>query len=318
MNKVIVTGGAGFIGSNLVKRLLDDGAEQILVIDDFSTGKKENLYDSTKITLIESKLEELDDLKSVFDGYDFCFHLAAGVGVQYIMDNLSDSLLTNIQGTHIVFEACKENDIPVLITSTSEIYGTSQEKSWDEETKSLIGPTTKLRWSYAVSKMIDEFLALSEFEAGNLKPIMVRLFNTIGPNQVSDYGMVVPRFVEAAINNKDIVIHGDGSQSRSFTWVGDVIEYFIRLAKLKTYGEIYNIGQTEEISIKELAELVINTTKSNSELTFLSHKDVFGDKFEDPKRRTPNIDKIIKATGYKPSYDIKTMIHEIVEFKRQD
>mgnify|MGYP000170679382 FL=1 len=318
MNKVIVTGGAGFIGSNLVKRLLDDGAEQILVIDDFSTGKKENLYDSTKITLIESKLEELDDLKSVFDGYDFCFHLAAGVGVQYIMDNLSDSLLTNIQGTHIVFEACKENDIPVLITSTSEIYGTSQEKSWDEETKSLIGPTTKLRWSYAVSKMIDEFLALSEFEAGNLKPIIVRLFNTIGPNQVSDYGMVVPRFVEAAINNKDIVIHGDGSQSRSFTWVGDVIEYFIRLAKLKTYGEIYNIGQTEEISIKELAELVINTTKSNSELTFLSHKDVFGDKFEDPKRRTPNIDKIIKATGYKPSYDIKTMIHEIVEFKRQD
>ena len=318
MNKVIVTGGAGFIGSNLVKRLLDDGAEQILVIDDFSTGKKENLYDSTKITLIESKLEELDDLKSVFDGYDFCFHLAAGVGVQYIMNNLSDSLLTNIQGTHIVFEACKENDIPVLITSTSEIYGTSQEKSWDEETKSLIGPTTKLRWSYAVSKMIDEFLALSEFEAGNLKPIIVRLFNTIGPNQVSDYGMVVPRFVEAAINNKDIIIHGDGSQSRSFTWVGDVIEYFIRLAKLKTYGEIYNIGQTEEISIKELAELVINTTKSNSELTFLSHKDVFGDKFEDPKRRTPNIDKIIKATGYKPSYDIKTMIHEIVEFKRQD
>ena len=318
MNKVIVTGGAGFIGSNLVKRLLDDGAQQILVIDDFSTGKKENLYDSTKITLIESKLEELDDLKSVFDGYDFCFHLAAGVGVQYIMDNLSDSLLTNIQGTHIVFEACKENDIPVLITSTSEIYGTSQEKSWDEETKSLIGPTTKLRWSYAVSKMIDEFLALSEFEAGNLKPIIVRLFNTIGPNQVSDYGMVVPRFVEAAINNKDIIIHGDGSQSRSFTWVGDVIEYFIRLAKLKTYGEIYNIGQTEEISIKELAELVINTTKSNSELTFLSHKDVFGDKFEDPKRRTPNIDKIIKATGYKPSYDIKTMIHEIVEFKRQD
>jgi len=318
MNKVIVTGGAGFIGSNLVKRLLDDGAEQILVIDDFSTGKKENLFDSTKITIVESKLEELDDLKSVFDGYDFCFHLAAGVGVQYIMNNLSDSLLTNIQGTHIVFEACKENDIPVLITSTSEIYGTSQEKSWDEETKSLIGPTTKLRWSYAVSKMIDEFLALSEFEAGNLKPIIVRLFNTIGPNQVSDYGMVVPRFVEAAINNKDIIIHGDGSQSRSFTWVGDVIEYFIRLAKLKTYGEIYNIGQTEEISIKELAELVINTTKSNSELTFLSHKDVFGDKFEDPKRRTPNIDKIIKATGYKPSYDIKTMIHEIVEFKRQD
>ena len=200
MNKIIVTGGAGFIGSNLVKRLLDDGAEEILVIDDFSTGKKENLHDSSKVHLIESKLEDIEDLKSKFKGYDFCFHLAAGVGVQYIMDNLSDSLLTNIQGTHIVFEACKVNNIPVMITSTSEIYGTSKEESWDEETKSLIGPTTKLRWSYAVSKMIDEFLALSEFEAGNLKPIIVRLFNTIGPNQVSDYGMVVPRFVESALN----------------------------------------------------------------------------------------------------------------------
>ena len=234
------------------------------------------------------------------------------------MDNLSDSLLTNIQGTHIVFEACKENNIPVLITSTSEIYGTSKEESWDEETKSLIGPTTKLRWSYAVSKMIDEFLALSEFEAGNLKPIIVRLFNTIGPNQVSDYGMVVPRFVESALKDEDLVIHGDGSQTRSFTWVGDVIDYFVKLAELKSFGEIYNIGQTEEISIKNLAQLIIDTSNSNSKIKFLSHKDVFGDKFEDPKRRTPNIDKIVKATGIKPGYDIQTMIKEIVEFKRQD
>ena len=318
MNKVIVTGGAGFIGSNLVERLLKDGVEEILIIDDFSTGKKENLQDSSKVHLIESKLEDINDLESQFKGYDFCFHLAAGVGVQYIMDNLSDSLLTNIQGTHIVFEACKENNIPVLITSTSEIYGTSKEESWDEETKSLIGPTTKLRWSYAVSKMIDEFLALSEFEAGNLKPIIVRLFNTIGPNQVSDYGMVVPRFVESALKDEDLVIHGDGSQTRSFTWVGDVIDYFVKLAELKSFGEIYNIGQTEEISIKNLAQLIIDTSNSNSKIKFLSHKDVFGDKFEDPTRRTPNIDKIVKATGIKPGYDIQTMIKEIVEFKRQD
>ena len=318
MNKVIVTGGAGFIGSNLVKRLIDDGVDEVLVIDDFSTGKEENLNDSSKINLYKSKLEDINDLDSMFEGYDFCFHLAAGVGVQYIMKNLSDSLLTNIQGTHIVFEACKVNDIPVLITSTSEIYGTSKEKSWDEETKSLIGPTTKLRWSYAVSKMIDEFLALSEFEAGNLKPIIVRLFNTIGPNQVSDYGMVVPRFIESALQNKDIIIHGDGSQTRSFTWVGDVIDYFIKLSELESYGEIYNIGQTNEISIKDLAQLIIDTTSSNSEIKFLSHKDVFGDKFEDPTRRTPNIDKIVKATGMKPSYDIQTMIKEIVEYKRQN
>ena len=164
--------------------------------------------------------------------------------------------------------------------------------------------------------MIDEFLALSEYEAGNLNPIIVRLFNTIGPNQVSDYGMVVPRFVESALQDKDILIHGDGSQTRSFTWVGDVIDYFVKLAELESYGEIYNIGQTEEISIKDLARLIIDTANSNSEIKFLSHKDVFGDKFEDPTRRTPNIDKIVKATGIKPSYDIKTMIKEIVEFKR--
>tara|TARA_B100000609_G_scaffold198375_1_gene197856 strand:- start:776 stop:1732 length:957 start_codon:yes stop_codon:yes gene_type:complete len=318
MNRVIVTGGAGFIGSNLVKRLLDDGIDEILVIDDFSTGKKENLHNSSKIHLIESKLEDIDDLNIKFEGYDFCYHLAAGVGVQYIMDNLSDSLLTNIQGTHIVYEACKENRIPLLITSTSEVYGTSEEKSWDEETKSLIGPTTKLRWSYAVSKMIDEFLALSEFDSGNLKPIIVRLFNTIGPNQVSEFGMVVPRFIESALKDEDIIIHGDGSQTRSFTWVGDVIDYFIKLSEMETYGEVYNIGQTEEISIKDLANLVIETTNSNSEIKFVSHKDVFGDKFEDPTRRTPNIDKIVKTTGIKPSYDIQRMIKEIVEFKRQD
>tara|TARA_B100001121_G_scaffold199795_1_gene174720 strand:- start:1367 stop:2323 length:957 start_codon:yes stop_codon:yes gene_type:complete len=318
MNRVIVTGGAGFIGSNLVKRLLDDGIDEILVIDDFSTGKKENLHNSSKIHLIESKLEDIDDLNIKFEGYDFCYHLAAGVGVQYIMDNLSDSLLTNIQGTHIVYEACKENRIPLLITSTSEVYGTSEEKSWDEETKSLIGPTTKLRWSYAVSKMIDEFLALSEFDSGNLKPIIVRLFNTIGPNQVSEFGMVVPRFIESALKDEDIIIHGDGSQTRSFTWVGDVIDYFIKLSEMETYGEVYNIGQTEEISIKDLANLVIETTNSNSKIKFVSHKDVFGDKFEDPTRRTPNIDKIVKTTGIKPSYDIQRMIKEIVEFKRQD
>ena len=318
MNKVIVTGGAGFIGSNLVKRLLDDGIDEILVIDDFSTGKKENLHNSSKIHLIESKLEDIDDLNIKFEGYDFCYHLAAGVGVQYIMDNLSDSLLTNIQGTHIVYEACKENRIPLLITSTSEIYGTSEEKSWDEETKSLIGPTTKLRWSYAVSKMIDEFLALAEFDSGNLKPIIVRLFNTIGPNQVSEFGMVVPRFVESALKDEDIIIHGDGSQTRSFTWVGDVIDYFIKLSEMETYGEVYNIGQTEEISIKDLANLVIEATNSSSKIKFVSHKDVFGDKFEDPTRRTPNIDKIVKTTGIKPSYDIQRMIKEIVEFKRQN
>ena len=316
MKKIIVTGGAGFIGSHLVKKLIDNGAEEILVIDDLSTGKAENIKDFKEVEFINKKIEGIDNLAEVFNNFDFCYHLAAGVGVQYIMENLSKSLLTNIEGTHKVFEACKENNIPVLITSTSEIYGTSEEKEWSEETKSLIGPTTKLRWSYAASKMIDEFLALSEFEEGSLNPIVVRLFNIIGPNQLPDFGMVVPKFIDSALKGEPIIIHGDGSQSRSFTWVGDVIEYFVKLAELKTYGEIFNIGQTEEITIKDLAELIIKTTNSNSELIFKKHEEIYGSKFEDPKRRTPNIDKIIEFTGIRPSMDIENMIKEIVAYKK--
>ena len=313
MKKIIVTGGAGFIGSHLIKKLIDNGAEEILVIDDLSTGKAENIKDFKEVEFLNKKIEEIDNLGEVFNNFDFCYHLAAGVGVQYIMENLSKSLLTNIEGTHKVFEACKKNNIPVLITSTSDIYGTSEEKEWSEETKSLIGPTTKLRWSYAASKMIDEFLALSEFEEGSLNPIVVRLFNIIGPNQLPDFGMVVPKFIDAALNDEPITIHGDGSQSRSFTWVEDVVEYFIKLAEMKAYGEIFNIGQTEEITIKELAELIIKTVKSDSEIIYKDHEEIFGKKFEDPKRRTPNIDKIVEYTGIKPSKNIESMIKEIVQ-----
>ena len=313
MKKIIVTGGAGFIGSHLVKKLIDNGTEEILVIADLSTGKAENIKGFEEVEFLNKKIEEIDNLAEVFNNFEFCYHLAAGVGVQYIMENLSKSLLTNIEGTHKVFEACKKNNIPVLITSTSEIYGTSEEKEWSEETKSLIGPTTKLRWSYAASKMIDEFLALSEFEEGSLNPIVVRLFNIIGPNQLPDFGMVVPKFIDAALNDEPITIHGDGSQSRSFTWVEDVVEYFIKLAEMKAYGEIFNIGQTEEITIKELAELIIKTVKSDSEIIYKDHEEIFGKKFEDPKRRTPNIDKIVEYTGIKPSKNIESMIKEIVQ-----
>jgi len=252
MKKIIITGGAGFIGSHLIEKLLNRGVEDILVIDDLSTGKNSNIdkfSESNKITFINKKVEDVDNLSELFRGFDFCYHLAAGVGVQYIMENLSQSLLTNIMATHEVFEACKDNDIPVLITSTSEVYGVSEDKEWTEESRSLIGPTTKLRWSYAASKMIDEFLALSEYEEKKLNPIIVRLFNIIGPNQLSEFGMVVPKFIDAALNNENIVIHGDGSQSRSFTWVEDVTDYFIKLAEMKAYGQVFNIGQTQEIGI---------------------------------------------------------------------
>lgn len=319
LKKVVITGGAGFIGSNLTKKLIDNDAEKILIIDDFSTGKMSNIerfLDDDKISLIDKRVEDCDDLDNLISGYDFCFHLAAGVGVQYIMDNVSKALLTNIEGTHKIIESCKNNNIPLLITSTSEVYGVSNDPVWTEETKSLIGPPTKLRWSYAASKLIDEFLALSEYNDGNLNPIVVRLFNIIGPNQLSEFGMVVPKFIEAALKNEDIVIHGEGLQTRSFTWVGDVVNYFYLLAEKQLYGEIFNIGQTEEISIKDLASMIIKETGSHSKVVFKDHEEIYGNKFEDPMRRTPSIDKIVKATGYMPSMAISDMVKEIIKYKK--
>tara|TARA_A100001011_G_C14314069_1_gene847063 strand:+ start:467 stop:1432 length:966 start_codon:yes stop_codon:yes gene_type:complete len=319
MKKIIITGGAGFIGSSLVQALLKKDVENLLIIDDLSTGSESNIssfLNDKRIEFINSKIEDIEKLDSLFSSYDFCYHLAAGVGVQYIMDNLSDSLLTNILATHKVFEACQATNIPVLLTSTSEVYGVAEDDIWTEETKSLIGPTTKLRWSYAASKMIDEFIALSLYEEGKISPIIVRLFNIIGPNQLSKYGMVVPKFIEAALKDEDILIHGDGSQSRSFTWVEDVVNYLIKLAEIKAYGEIFNIGQTEEITIKNLAELVILKTNSNSKIIYKSHEDVFGKAFEDPKRRTPGIDKIIEFTGMKPTKNIEFMVENIVDSKK--
>jgi len=321
MKKVIVTGGAGFIGSNLVKKLLDLNVEKLLIIDDLSTGSESNIssiVSDERVQFLNSKIEDIENLNELFKNYDFCYHLAAGVGVQYIMDNLSESLLTNILATHRVLEACQVNGLPVLLTSTSEVYGVAEDNVWTEETKSLIGPTSKLRWSYAASKMIDEFIALSLFEEGKVSPIIVRLFNIIGPNQLSKYGMVVPRFIESALEDKDILIHGDGSQSRSFTWVDDVVNYLIKLAEVKAYGEVFNIGQTEEISIKNLAELIIEKTNSNSQIIFKSHEEVFGKAFEDPKRRTPGIDKIIEFTGMKPTKNIEFMIENIINFKKNN
>ena len=321
MKKVIVTGGAGFIGSNLVKKLLDLNVEKLLIIDDLSTGNESNIssiVSDERVQFLNSKIEDIESINELFEDYDFCYHLAAGVGVQYIMDNLSESLLTNILATHKVLEACQANELPILLTSTSEVYGVAEDDVWTEETKSLIGPTTKLRWSYAASKMIDEFIALSLFEEGKISPIIVRLFNIIGPNQLSKYGMVVPRFIESALEDKDILIHGDGSQSRSFTWVDDVVNYLIKLAEVKAYGEVFNIGQTEEISIRNLAELIIEKTNSNSQIIFKSHEEVFGKAFEDPKRRTPGIDKIIEFTGMKPTKNIEFMIENIINFKKNN
>ena len=317
LQKVVITGGAGFIGSNLISHLYENGTDEVLIIDDFSTGSRKNIDHFNNLKIIDSRVEDIADLESKLQGYDFCFHLAAGVGVKYIMDNVSKALNTNIQATHKIFNACSQMNVPILITSTSEVYGVSNDPVWTEESKSLLGPPTKLRWSYATSKLIDEFMALAEFNDGNLNPIIVRLFNIIGSNQSSEFGMVVPKFVEAALENRDIIIHGSGEQTRSFTWVGDVVNYFRELALLKPYGEIFNIGQPEEVSIKNLAELVIKKSNSSSKIKFISHEEEYGKAFEDPMRRTPGINKIVSLTGIRPSKKLDEMIEEIIEFKKQ-
>ena len=315
LEKVIITGGAGFIGSNLAEHLFKNGTKEILIIDDFSTGSFKNIEHLENITIIDSRIEDVEDLEKQLSSYDFCFHLAAGVGVKYIMDNVSKALNTNIEATHKIFNVCSKLNIPILITSTSEVYGVSEDEIWTEETKSLLGPPTKLRWSYATSKLIDEFMALAEYNDGNLNPIIVRLFNIIGPNQSSEFGMVVPKFVDAAIKGDEIIIHGTGEQTRSFTWVGDVVNYFRELALIEPYGEIFNIGQPEEISIKELAELVIFKTNSSSKIKFISHEEEYGKAFEDPMRRTPGIEKIVSLTGIKPSKKLEEMIEEIINYR---
>tara|TARA_B100000085_G_scaffold182429_1_gene166688 strand:- start:996 stop:1970 length:975 start_codon:yes stop_codon:yes gene_type:complete len=315
LEKVIITGGAGFIGSNLAEHLFKNGTKEILIIDDFSTGSFKNIEHLENINIIDSRIEDVEDLEKQLSSYDFCFHLAAGVGVKYIMDNVSKALNTNIEATHKIFNVCSKLNIPILITSTSEVYGVSEDEIWTEETKSLLGPPTKLRWSYATSKLIDEFMALAEYNDGNLNPIIVRLFNIIGPNQSSEFGMVVPKFVDAAIKGDEIIIHGTGEQTRSFTWVGDVVNYFRELALIEPYGEIFNIGQPEEISIKELAELVIFKTNSSSKIKFISHEEEYGKAFEDPMRRTPGIDKIVSLTGIKPSKKLEEMIEEIINYR---
>tara|TARA_B100001939_G_scaffold132877_1_gene115423 strand:- start:8806 stop:9780 length:975 start_codon:yes stop_codon:yes gene_type:complete len=315
LEKVIITGGAGFIGSNLAEHLFANGTKEVLIIDDFSTGSRKNIKHLENINVIDSRVEDIQDLENQLLGYNFCFHLAAGVGVKYIMENVSKALNTNIEATHKIFNVCSKLNIPILITSTSEVYGVSEDPVWTEETKSLLGPPTKLRWSYATSKLIDEFMALAEFNDGNLNPIIVRLFNIIGPNQSSEFGMVVPKFVEAALNGNNIIIHGNGEQTRSFTWVGDVVNYFRELALLQPFGEIFNIGQPEEISIKNLAELIISKTNSQSKIEFITHEEEYGKAFEDPMRRTPGIEKIVSLTGIKPTKKLDEMIEEIIKHK---
>ena len=312
--RVLVTGGAGFIGSHLCERLVKDG-HSVTALDDFSTGRASNLAnlrENNGFTLVEGSILDTDILISLVNEADYIFHLAAAVGVFNIVNNPLASLLTNIRGTENVLEAASSTNIPVFLTSSSEVYGKNISDSLKESDDRILGSPVTLRWSYSEAKAIDESLAFAYFVEKGLETRIVRFFNTVGPRQLGAYGMVVPRFVKSAINNEPITVYGDGTQTRCFAHVYDVIDAVVAIAFANnTIGKVINIGNNFEISIDRLAQKIIVETDSNSEIVYVPYKEAYGDGFEDMDRRVPNIELVHKLVGWQPMRDLSTMIADI-------
>jgi UDP-glucose 4-epimerase len=312
--RILVTGGAGFIGSHLCERLVKDG-HLVTAIDNFSTGRASNLAQlegSDRFTLVEGSILDYQLLTPLVTDADYVFHLAAAVGVFNIVNNPLASLLTNIRGTENVLEAAYSTKTPVFLTSSSEVYGKNISDSLKESDDRILGSPVTLRWSYSEAKAIDESLAFAYFFERQLETRIVRFFNTVGPRQLGAYGMVVPRFIKSAITNEPITIYGDGTQTRCFAHVYDVIDAAIAIAFAEnTIGKVINIGNDFEISINGLAQKIIIETKSKSEIVFIPYEEAYGGGFEDMERRVPNIDLINQLVGWKPKRDLTTIIADI-------
>ena len=314
--RILVTGGAGFIGSHLADRLLVDG-HSVSVLDNISTGRESNLdlhNENPNFTFINGSVLDQDLLtKSVAD-VDFIFHLAAAVGVFTIVNHPLSSLVTNIRGTENVLEIASARNIPVFLSSSSEVYGKNVSNSLRETDDRILGSPTMLRWSYSEAKAIDESLAYAYWTERKLPTRIVRFFNTVGPRQVGAYGMVVPRFVSAAIKNKPITIYGTGEQTRCFGHVLDVIDAIISVAfSDKTIGQVINIGNDKEISMNDLAKKIIELTGSTSQVKYIPYAEAYGDGFEDMERRVPNIDLINSLTGWKPKRGLEEIIKDVAQ-----
>lgn len=319
-NHVLVTGGAGFIGSHLSETLLAQGIK-VTVIDNLSTGSRDNiahLMSNPAFTFIEASITDSALLKEIVPQCDFVFHLAATVGVELIVRDPIGVIETNVEGTTAVLRAANLSKTPVLITSTSEVYGKNTYVPFAEEDDRLLGPTTKSRWSYAESKAVDEFLGLAYHRQHGLPVIIVRLFNTVGPRQTGQYGMVVPRFVRQALSGQPITVYGNGQQTRCFCHVQDVIRALFWLsATPAVMGEIFNVGSTEEVSILELAQRVRDVTGSRSEIVFIPYDEAYEPGFEDMVRRVPSIEKIQKAIGWRPILSLREIIRDVAAYERQ-
>jgi len=317
--KALVTGGAGFIGSHLAERLLDRG-DEVIALDNLSTGSLKNLASvlhHPKMQFVQDDVRNVHTVHLLVDQCDVIFHLAAAVGVQLIVDQPVHTISTNIHGTEVVLDVANKFRKPILLASTSEVYGKSDKIPFREDDDTVLGATRFSRWSYACSKAIDEFLGLAYHQQYGLPVVVARFFNTVGPRQTGQYGMVIPRFVDAALKNEPLVIFGTGKQSRCFGYVGDVVRAVLDLmACEQAFGHVYNIGATEEINIEALADKIIRMTESRSEKRFISYEQAYGRPFDDMMRRMPSLDRIRQAIGYKPGTTLDQILKEIIAEKR--
>ena len=319
--KILITGGAGFIGSHLADRLLENGKEAY-VIDDLSSGSLKNvehLQDNSQFHLVvDTVLHEAVMNELVFK-CEHIYHMAAVVGVKQIMNRPVETLETNVKGTEMVLRLANRHKKKVFIASTSEVYGKVMDGDnccqLTEDTDRLMGSTSKRRWAYACSKALDEFLALAYYEEKKLPVVIARLFNTVGPRQTGQYGMVVPNFVQKALIGKPIVIHGDGSQSRTFIHISDAVDALMGLmAEPSALGQVVNVGSTEEVTIKELALLVKEMTGSESDIEYISYDKAYGPGFEDMKRRCPDITRIEELSGFQPKVNLRGIIQSVIDY----
>ena len=318
--KALITGGAGFIGSHLADRLLKDGHE-VLVLDNLSTGSIDNIVHLKQVPGFSYVIDTITNeplLAEMIDACDVVYHLAAAVGVKLIVEQPVHTIETNVHGTEVVLKHANKKKKLVCLASTSEVYGKSADVPFRETADLVLGATAKHRWAYACSKLLDEFLALAYWKEKKLPVVIVRLFNTVGPRQTGQYGMVLPTFVRQALAAHPITVFGDGTQSRSFTHVGDVVWALIRLVQEpRAVGEVFNVGNTGEVTIWDLAERVKVMAGSDSPIQIVPYEQAYEAGFEDMPRRVPDISKIRNLIGYEPQVDLPDIIRSVVEHLRQ-
>ena len=315
----LITGGAGFIGSHLADALIQRG-DHVTIIDDLSTGRLENFAHLRTMPQFHFAVETIMN-ETVMDRLvsecDIVYHLAAAVGVELIVSRPVEVIERCVLGTDVVLRVANRYRKKILLTSTSEIYGKNTQVPLHEESDRVVGPTTKSRWSYSCSKAIDEFLALAYHKSMGLPVVIVRLFNTVGPRQTGQYGMVVPRFIDAALRGEPIRVYGDGSQSRCFCHVGDVVRGLVELAQREeAVGQIFNLGNDREITILQLAERIKRITGSASEIVTISYDEAYEEGFEDMSRRVPDLRKVRSLIGYEPRIELDETIRQIAELRR--